>query len=79
MGADERGKSTTSSLTSPSKPRIETEDDSLGPHGVSSHLSRLLRQKKYPKPRRTTTLSVLTASPPSRSRSLQFGDKFPTI
>ncbi|KAF2581865.1 hypothetical protein F2Q68_00006183 [Brassica cretica] len=41
-----------------------TDDDCLGPHGVSSDFSRLLRQKTDRNPPRTTTLSVLTTSPP---------------
>ncbi|WZZ24451.1 hypothetical protein YC2023_007852 [Brassica napus] len=42
------------------KPTIETEDDSVGPHGVSSHLSRLLRQIKDRNRRPTTPLWLLT-------------------
>ncbi|KAF3557024.1 hypothetical protein F2Q69_00016524 [Brassica cretica] len=41
-----------------------TDDDCLGPHGVSSDFSRLLRQKTDRNPPRVTTLSVLTASLP---------------
>ncbi|KAF2542186.1 hypothetical protein F2Q68_00041039 [Brassica cretica] len=43
---------------------IETEDNSVGPHGVSSHLSRLLRQIKDRNRRPTTSLWLLTEIPP---------------
>ncbi|KAF3584439.1 hypothetical protein F2Q69_00031748 [Brassica cretica] len=49
---------------SPPKPTIETEDDSVGPHGVSSHFSRLLRQIKDRNRRPTTSLWLLTEIPP---------------
>uniref|UniRef100_A0A0D3CKN3 No apical meristem-associated C-terminal domain-containing protein n=1 Tax=Brassica oleracea var. oleracea TaxID=109376 RepID=A0A0D3CKN3_BRAOL len=49
---------------SPPKPTIETEDDSVGPHGVPSHFSRLLRQIKDRNRRPTTSLWLLTEIPP---------------
>ncbi|CAN7111534.1 unnamed protein product, partial [Brassica rapa subsp. narinosa] len=42
-----------------------TDDVSLCPEGVSSVASRVLRQKNDANPPRTTTVSVLTASPPT--------------
>ncbi|WZZ30994.1 hypothetical protein YC2023_014395 [Brassica napus] len=43
---------------------IETEDDFVGPHGVSSHFSCLLRQIKDRNRRPTTSLWLLMEIPP---------------
>ncbi|KAF2545323.1 hypothetical protein F2Q70_00023511 [Brassica cretica] len=48
---------------SPLKPTTETKDDSVGPHGVPSHFSRLLRQIKDRNRRPKTSLWLLTEIP----------------
>ncbi|KAH0851546.1 hypothetical protein HID58_091028, partial [Brassica napus] len=58
-------KSKTSPPPSRPKPTIETKDDSVGPHGVSSHLSRLLSQIKDQNRRPMTSLWLLTEILPS--------------